>query len=285
MIKGKINSLRPHFPASGQPTLAVSGMNVLHDFRGEQRSHAYLDKEDAEIATEIGNRLSMKVKTDEISKRVKYKYVFQDTQYDLVFLMERAHKIGCEIVIEESGSKGKSEPSVIRFIPSDHVDRATYHLSYGRTLIEFQPDLTTGNQVEEVEVRGWDAKNKREIKAIAKRNQIGTRSLDRRSGEGGLKKAFARRREIIADRPINSQEEAERMAKAALERIVKDMIKGRGSTIGLPDLRAGSVLMIDGLGTRFDGRYFVTTTTHTIGENGYTTQFECRMEETGGTSG
>ena len=36
---------------------------------------------------------------------------------------------------------------------------------------------------------------------------------------------------------------------------------------------------IDGVGTRFSGRYFVTSTTHTIGDSGYTTQFECRREE------
>jgi phage protein D len=49
--------------------------------------------------------------------------------------------------------------------------------------------------------------------------------------------------------------------------------------VGLPDLRAGSVVNIDGLGARFTGRYFVTSTTHAIGDGGYTTQFECRREE------
>jgi phage protein D len=57
------------------------------------------------------------------------------------------------------------------------------------------------------------------------------------------------------------------------------MVKASGSTVGLPDLRAGSVVMIDGAGKRFSGRYFVTATTHAIGDGGYTTQFECRREE------
>jgi phage protein D len=39
------------------------------------------------------------------------------------------------------------------------------------------------------------------------------------------------------------------------------------------------VIEIDGLGARFSGRYFVTATTHAIGDSGYTTQFECRLEE------
>ena len=45
-------------------------------------------------------------------------------------------------------------------------------------------------------------------------------------------------------------------------------------------------LILDGLGSRFNGRYFVMGTTHTIGDGGYTTQFECRREEPkGGSSG
>ncbi len=57
------------------------------------------------------------------------------------------------------------------------------------------------------------------------------------------------------------------------------MVKGSGSTVGLPDLRAGTVVHVDGLGERFSGRYFITSTTHTIGDGGYATQFECRREE------
>jgi len=64
-----------------------------------------------------------------------------------------------------------------------------------------------------------------------------------------------------------------------LEGIAKEMVKGNGSVAGLPDIRAGTVLMIDGLGDRFSGRYFVVSTTHAIGDSGYTTQFECRREE------
>ena len=45
------------------------------------------------------------------------------------------------------------------------------------------------------------------------------------------------------------------------------------------DLRAGSVLELEGLGQRYSGRYFVTATTHSIGDDGYTTQFNCRREE------
>ena len=49
----------PAFPSGGQPTLAVSGLNLLHRFRGKQESKAYADKTDTEIAKEIGTRLGV----------------------------------------------------------------------------------------------------------------------------------------------------------------------------------------------------------------------------------
>lgn len=51
-----------------------------------------------------------------------------------------------------------------------------------------------------------------------------------------------------------------------------------GSTVGLPGLRAGTLLSIGGVGSRSSGRYLVTATTHSIGDSGYTTRFECRRE-------
>ena len=57
MLKGKIKSLRPTFPASGQPTLAVSGLNVLDQYRTKQESHTYSQMTDSEIAQQIAKRL------------------------------------------------------------------------------------------------------------------------------------------------------------------------------------------------------------------------------------
>jgi phage protein D len=58
------------------------------------------------------------------------------------------------------------------------------------------------------------------------------------------------------------------------------MVKATGRTVGLPKLRAGTLIEIKGVGTRLSGTYYVTKTTHTIGDGGYTTQFECRREDT-----
>ncbi|MBI5960850.1 MAG: hypothetical protein HY866_19080, partial [Chloroflexi bacterium] len=57
-----------------------------------------------------------------------------------------------------------------------------------------------------------------------------------------------------------------------------DLITGRGTTVGVPEIRAGRLIAITGIGHRYSARYRVTESTHKINDNGYTTQFTVRME-------
>lgn len=278
MVRGQITALHPSFPASGGSTLAVSGLNVLHKLRTTQQSFAYENKTDSEIAKVIAGRLGIPPKLNP-DKETKYDYVLQDNQYDIIFLMERARRIGYDLYVEETGADGKSQSPVLVFGRSLNVRRTTYQLTYGRTMIDFKPDLTTANQVAEVTVRGWDRVNKRKIEYTAKRSEIGIKGVGSAGNQEAIEDSFKQRREVIATKPVESIDEAKTLAIRTLEENAKDMVKGSGSTVGLPDLRAGSVVMIDGAGKRFGGRYFVTATTHTIGDSGYSTQFECRREE------
>ena len=281
MLKGEITSLRPTFPAGGQPTLAVSGKNILHRFQTSQRSQTYRNMKDSAIARQIGQRLGVEIYTDNNAEGNEdaNKFLFQHNQYDIIFLLGRARRIGYELYVEERGENGRAEEARLRFEPWKNGHREMYKLEYGKSLIEFQPTLTVGNQVSEVTVRSWDSVEGRPIIATARRNNIQNRGVGSAGGQQQIEQAFSERQEIIADRPIDSVQEAQTLANATLEDIAREMVKGTGSTLGLPDLRAGNFIRIEGLGSRFSGRYFVTATTHTMGSGGYKTQFECRREE------
>lgn len=278
MLKGEITSLRPSFPAGGGSTLTVSGLNILHSFRTEQASRTYVGMTDSQIAEQIGQRLKVDVEPVRSANEPTFDYLIQDNQYDIIFLMERARQVGYDIFVEER-TVGGAVRTVLVYRPSTTVHQPTYRLSYGRSLIEFQPELTTANQVSSVTVRGWDNVKKEPITYTATRDQLATHGVGDRGGQDAINKAIEKKAEIIATKPVESHAEAQMLATQILEIIAKGMVKGTGSVAGLPDIRAGTVLEIDGLGDRFSGRYFVVSTTHTIGDSGYTTQFECRREE------
>jgi phage protein D len=279
MVRGQITALRPSFPSGGGSTLAISGLNVLHKLRTKQESHSYEFKTDSEIARQVAGRLGIDIKTDSAPDEKRFDYLIQDNQYDIIFLMERARRIGYDLFVEEQGQNGQAGQPLLRFGRSLQVRQVTYQLTYGRSLIEFKPDLTTANQVSEVTVRGWDSVNKKKIEQTAKRSEISVKGVGAAGGQAAIEQSFNQRKEIVATKPIESDAEAKTLALRTLEENAKDMVKGSGSTVGLPDLRAGSVMQIDGLGKRFSGRYFVTSSTHAMGDGGYTTQFECRREE------
>jgi phage protein D len=136
--------------------------------------------------------------------------------------------------------------------------------------------LDTGNQVSAVEYQGWDGVNKERVRHTAKRDGATTKPLDGTPLKRQAEQSFKGRREVIGTRPVNSVQEGQTLARETNERITRNTLTGSGSTVGLPKLRAGVTVEISGVGKNFSGRYFVTSTTHTLGDGGYTTQFDCR---------
>lgn len=283
MLTGRISGLKPSFPSGGPPTLVISGLNVLHQLRKKQESHSYQRKTDNQIAKEVGRRLGVEIVTEENApgQKEEYRYLVQYNQYDILFLMQRARAIGYDLTVMEEGESDKlrARPSKLRFAPSENIKNTIYVLKYGISLIEFQPTLSTANQVGKVTVRGWDAEKQELIEVTVDRKRLETKGVGRAGNQAAIEQAFDQREEVVVNRPFNSRQEAETYARRRLEDNAKELVTGSGSVVGLPDLRAGSVVYISGVGDRFSGRYFVTGTTHTIGDGGYTVQFQCRREE------
>src|SRR5260370_38413348 len=89
---------------------------------------------------------------------------------------------------------------------------------------------------------------------------------------------MAERHEVTVGRPVHTNKQAKALAKDLLLNHLKEMIKASGSTVGLPDLRAGRTVQIGGLGSRFNGIYFITETTHTFGTDGFLTGFNAGLK-------
>jgi uncharacterized protein len=274
MVTGEITSLDPDFPASGQPTLTIRGLNLLHTLRRREESYAYTNVKDSDVARTIAARLKIEPETPDAQDEDQHSYLLQDNKYDIVFLLERARSIGYDLFVKEPDDGG--EPTLV-FKRSTRVRQVTHELAYGRSLISFNPTLSTARQVAKVTVRGWDNVKKEKIEGTAQRSQLRTSRFAR--GTEDPAGSFADREEVITNRPVNSKAEAETLALETLERIAKDMVTASGSTVGLPDLVTGSVIVVGGVTERFGGRFFVTATTHSIDDSGYTTQFDCRKEE------
>jgi phage protein D len=285
MVTGAITSLEPNYPESGGPTLTVRGLNQLHEFRTEQHTDSWTDRRDSDIAHELGQRplragragLGIEVRIDPEPGEPKETYVFMNSQYDIVFLLDRARRHGYEVVLMEE-QKGGSTQKFLRFAPSrTRAAAPEYKLEYGKTLLAFRPTLTTAKQISEVTVRGWDRRNNKAIEEKASWQDLVPAGPER-DRLNLIGQAFGSRKEIVTNRPVHTVEEARRLAKDILRGQLQNIVKASGSSIGLPDLRAGRKVVIAGLGDRFNGEYYITQSTHTLGDGGYRTEFEARRD-------
>jgi hypothetical protein len=63
------------------------------------------------------------------------------------------------------------------------------------------------------------------------------------------------------------------MAQALCDELSGDFIQAEGVCFGNPQVRAGRMVSVRGVGLRFSGQYFVTSATHIYDANGYETLF------------
>jgi phage protein D len=289
LVRGTFTTLEPNFPSGGAPTLAVRGLNALHKLRRKQTSQPWENLSDSQIAKKIGEdrqRFPMPVviSDEALAKETALPYIAQTQQYDIDFLLLRAKRLGYVVTIREGDENAREadrQKTHLYFGPSDGrrpgATDPLYKLQWGASLVEFKPTLTTANQVKSVTVKGWDRTKKAEITGRA---SLDDEALAINEDLHHLLNECDPREEIVVDQPVQSKDEADRRALGILKDRHKEMVKASATCVGLPSIVAGTKVEIEGIGARFSGVYFVTGTTHSFGDSGYTTRFEARREVT-----
>ena len=306
MMMGTISSMAPNFPASGGSTLTVRALSFLDQFRTEQKTMQFKNQTDSQIAQTIVqdinkaaqkkvSRIKIQMLDSEVKNNIQQNgekpipFLEMHNQFPVVFLMQRSRDAGYDISIDDSTDSSGLRTVTFHYQLSSAVLRPTYVLVWGRSLISFQPTLQTARQVNSVTVNGWNVQTKKPISVTVTRADLVDPKVktiapqDLRLTENPL----SQKMEVVVDRGLNDPAEAKQVALKTLRQLAQGLVEGKGKTIGLPDLRAGSKVQIcmdplDITGNppmdRFSGIYQVTETTHNFSDSGYTTDFSCRMD-------
>ncbi len=270
LLVGEITGLEPEFPGHEPPTLTVRGYDKRHRLMRKRETKSFVKMKDSEIAQQIATEAGIRAEVHDT--QVTLDYVLQHNQTDLEFLQQRAGKIDYELAVDGS-------TLCFRPRPNNHSD--VLKLTRQVELLEFFPRLNTLNQQQEVTVRGWNPKNKQEF--VSKTASLDSNKLMKgdTSGPARVNKAFGKTGAVSVNVPVASQEEADQMAKSWFARMALNHVFGEGISIGEPDLRAGTVVQIDGLGERFSGLYYVISVEHSYKPTtGYRTAFSVKRTAT-----
>jgi phage protein D len=266
LIKGEITALEPEFASDRLPALTVRGYDRRHRLLRGRKTRTFVQHTDSEIASQIAFESGLAAEVE--NSRIVLDYVIQANQNDLDFLQERARLVNFEIAINDRTlmfrSVGNNKSEALTFSLQDHV-------------LEFFPRLSASGQVGEVNVRGWNLKEKKAVVGIS---AIG----DENSTMGGsafgslvADRAFGSAVSTTSSQPVMLEAEASGIARARFNERVLGFLTGEGVSLGRTDLRAGKVIKIDGVGRKFGGQYYVTSAAHCLdNRNGYRTRFSVK---------
>jgi len=271
-ITGKITALNPTFPSTGIPTLSVQGYD--HSFclkKSIVKEKRTFDKEKDYAA--VAKKIASQHKLDEAGIEPTIKACEKITQNpeesDYDFLRRLAGRLGYEFFVRNK---------VLYFRKPRDYATEVMTLRWRKELISFNPRLSTAKVVSKVTVKGHNQQNPaKPIKGIATLKDIGFKEPGARSAAESVKTCQKEEVETSEhDFPVCSEEDASALAKALLTRANNSLIEGSCECIGIPGLRPGTNVKIEGVGNRFSGNYYIKSVKQSIGDGGYTTSFEVR---------
>jgi hypothetical protein len=201
----------------------------------------------------------------------------QQGQSDFDFLSQLAKDNGWEMYIDHTAAP-RGRVLRFQFLLQDY--KPSVNLTWGQSLIDFTPKISTVGQVAGISTRIWIPSIKMEFVIV-----LGW-DFDRAAfdltifpGLGSLEDLLGsgKSQGILKIDAIGPATAPKVLLSELLPRL-NNRVTASASTIGNTNIKASKVINIGGIPGQFGGKYRVTTATHTIDSSGYRTQFEMRKE-------
>jgi phage protein D len=264
MLTGTITEVGTTFPESGYPELTVSGYDRAFPLTLGKNSRNWSERTDSYAVEEIVRFHNLKGEID--TTREVQPLIEQNQEADLDFIRKLAEHNGFEFYVE--GDK-------LRFGKPKGSGDGVVKLRWGEGLLSFKPEANLAGQVSEVEVHGWDPATKRPIVGRARAGDELDRDARRDSAAQLLQKGV-HSPVLRLRQPVQSQAQADQLARAALNERATRFLTGEGESIGLPQIRPDTNITLGNLGTAFSRTYYVQQSTHRSDASGYRTRFKVK---------
>ena len=253
VVVGEVTGLEPVFTASSPPVLTVEGYGYAHRLARTRRTRSFTRMKDSAIAAQVAREAGLRAEVADT--KVSQLYVAQVNRTDWAFLRERATRIGYEVFVRDK---------VLHFRQPGAAAKAQHTLRVDGDVTEFRPRLSTVGQVGEVTVRGWDVKTKAPVVGRAATGQELSRMGGTATGPRTADLAFGRSTTAHVDLGPTTKADADMVARGSLDIGALGFVRATVACGGRAELRAGTVVEIEGAGTRFSGSYYVTGVTHVL---------------------
>ncbi|HET9227551.1 MAG TPA: contractile injection system protein, VgrG/Pvc8 family [Thermoanaerobaculia bacterium] len=269
VFAGEVTGLEPDFQADDTPTVTIRGYDRRHRLMRGRKSRSFVQVKDSDIVSQIAQEAGLTAEAEDTE--VTLEYVLQHNQTDLEFLESRARRIGFEVWVD-----GKT--LYFRPRPTDESEVVTLH--FEEDLLEFYPRASTIGLAGAADARGWNVKDKEALLGEAASSDAGSTMGGKKLGVD-VAEQFGEAVASSVDQAVLNQGEADQVAKGLMKEMALSYVTGEGVAVGRADIKAGTVVKIEGCGQRFSGLYYLSSVRHTYNtRRGYRTAFTVRRSAT-----
>ncbi|HUX88749.1 MAG TPA: VgrG-related protein [Chloroflexota bacterium] len=261
VFKGEITAVELEVGLGRPPMLVVRGYARSHRLHRGRQSKSYLNMTDSDVATKIGQSVGLQVQAD--STTTVHPYLLQTNQTNWEFLKERAAAIGYELFVDDR---------TLHFRKPKNGEEMAAEQKLWDNLLSLRVKVSSAFQAESVVVRSWDPTSKEALVGQASKGSLAPKTgLDKSGAEAAS--AFGSATVYVVNRPVGTQSQATELAQAVYNALDGSYVQAEGLCTGDPSIRAGMTIEMKTIGSRLSGKYYLTSVTHTLSSEGYTTAF------------
>lgn len=265
VISGEVTAIETHFTSGSQAPIIIRGYDRSHRLHRGRYNRSFQNMTDTDIVRKIIGEIGIQAGTIDDSG-APHDYVFQENQTNMEFLRERAARNGFELFVQDSK---------LYFRAPQQNQSLT--MKWLEQLTSFRVRVTSAEQVNNVEVRGWNYKQKQAIVGTHSSNGILTQTDHGEGQQTSSKYQLSAPKLIVVDQLVDNVDEAEKMAKALFNELCDEFVQADAQAIGDPDIRPGRVVTLKGAEMgKYAGKYYITETHHVFSERTYNTHFSVR---------
>jgi hypothetical protein len=299
MQRCRIQKWLPKFPESDKPTLKIKAFGVETELSTEmdednKQYRSFSGVPYSTMVERIIQWLSQKtgtpILTDIEPTSGNQTAAMAKGKTPMDFIKRLSNLTGYDFYIEYDQDR---QAFVAHWHPRRPNQDQQFELIYNQgedtTLLSFDPQFATGDGLTSLEVISWDRKTNKVIRYSVEKTDKGVdvkvlpgMSVDDlqiqdevTSASEVIYTSFGDLRKTITTN-LTTLDAVKKFAEAEFENASNNMVTGKGRIIGSEVIRAKQKHILKGIGTRLSGEYLFDIVRHTIGSDGYMTEFDCR---------
>ena len=253
VFNGEIIEAAATVDRSGRSIVTIRALNRAHRLTLEKRTRTFEGRSDADIARQLALESGLQAETG-TEVLIQHDHVYQQNQTDLEFLMERASRIGYEVFVDQMTlhfrRRRASVPTAIGCQPEAVL------------LDLFLAKLSSASSAVEVSVRGWDPVKKEPIIGTARQDVI---ALSAAAPDADPRRAMV---DLGFVEALQTGATSYAAALGTLSALTARNLSSEMRVEGSAALRVRGTVILQGVGSAFDGEYHVTQTSHRLGGSG-----------------